>query len=184
MTIVRRCNFLRCGSGFYGQESIAPILEDNLFVECGMSEEDNILPLESGCQAEGASPIEFKGNALGMLLTHNIIADNRGASAWWADCPGIQGNRVIGNAFWDNPMGAMDNEALVFDTMTQGNVMYRCGVHSRVATRWNLVDNLFVEGGVAWQHQDMNPCPDGYMLLRGNAFLNPKDTYLVGRCVP
>ena len=79
MTVVRRCNFLRCGCGFYGGGSIAPILEDNLLVECGMLPEDDIMLVEiPGCQTEWAAPVEFKGNTLSMLFTHNILSDNCG----------------------------------------------------------------------------------------------------------
>ena len=62
---------------------------------------------------------------------------------------------------------------MVNDTMTQGNVFYRNGIGSSVATRWNIIDNLFFEGGIFWNNLDLNPMRDGYMLLRRNAFINP-----------
>ena len=62
---------------------------------------------------------------------------------------------------------------MVNDSVTQGNVFYRNGIGSSVATRWNLIDNLFFEGGIFWNNLDINPMRDGYMLLRRNAFINP-----------
>ena len=179
METVRRCNFYRCGNGMHGSgPGVAHILEDNLIVECSLRAEDDILPLDiPGCSPEGYGPTCFKGNNLSMLFLHNIMAENEG-SGWYADCPNVQGCRVIGNAFWDNPGGGIYNEALVFDTMTQGNVFYRNGISSSVATRWNVIDNLFFESRVAWNNLDINPCRDSYMLLRGNAFVNPKYGYL------
>ena len=65
--------------------------------------------------------------------------------------------------------------------MTQGNVFYRNGIGSSVATRWNIIDNLFFEGGIFWNNLDLNPIRDGYMLLRRNAFINPPQSgYLAG----
>ena len=70
---------------------------------------------------------------------------------------------------------------MVNDTMTQGNVFYRNGIGSSVATRWNIIENLFFEGGIFWNNLDLNPLRDGYMLLRRNAFINPPPGgYLVG----
>ena len=159
MTIVRRCNFLPLRMRLLRSREHAPILEDNLLVECGMPAEDDILPVEiPGCRTEGR-PDRIQGQHAEHVVHAQYRLGQSRAPAWWADCPGIQGNRVIGNAFWDNPMGGMDNEAFVFDTITQGNVMYRNGVHSRVATRWNIVDNLFVEGGVAWNNSGYEPMP-------------------------
>jgi hypothetical protein len=179
--IVRRCNFYRCGNGIHGSgPGVGHILEDNLIVECSLKAEDDILPLDiPGCVPEGYGPTCFKGNMLSMLFMHNILSDNPWAG-WYADCPGVQSSRVIGNAFWDNPGGGIYNEAMVNDSMTQGNVFYRNGIGSSVATRWNLVDNLFFEGGIFWNNLDINPMRDGYMLLRRNAFINPPHGYLTG----
>jgi hypothetical protein len=64
--------------------------------------------------------------------------------------------------------------------VTQGNVFDRNGIGSSVATRWNIIDNLFFEGGIFWNNMDINPMRDGYMLLRRNAFVNPRNGYLTG----
>jgi len=179
--IVRRCNFYRCGNGMHASGAgVGHILEDNLIVECSLRAEDDILPLDiPGCQPEGYGPTCFKGNMLAMTFIHNIVSDNPGAG-WYADCPGVQSSRVIGNAFWDNRGGGIYNEAMVNDSLTQGNVFYRNGIGSSVATRWNLVDNLFHEGGIFWNNLDINPMRDGYMLLRRNAFINVPQGYLCG----
>ena len=179
--IVRRCNFYRCGNGMHASGAgVGHILEDNLIVECSLAAEDDILPLDiPGCVPEGYGPTCFKGNMLAMLFMHNIVADNPGPG-WYADCPGVQSSRVIGNAFWDNRGGGIYNEAMVNDSMTQGNVFYRNGIGSSVATRWNLVENLFFEGGIFWNNLDLNPMRDGYMLLRRNAFINVPQGYLCG----
>ena len=87
---------------------------------------------------------------------------------------------MIGNAFWDNTGPGILNEAFVNDSVAQGNVLYRNDAASSVATRWNLIDNLFFEGGVSWNNLDNNPLRDGYMLLRRNAFINPRNGYLSG----
>jgi hypothetical protein len=180
METVRRCNFLHCGNAMHASGAgVAHIIEDNLVVDCGLAAEDDILPLDiPGCVPEGYPPTCFKGNCLSMLFMHNIMSENPGG--WYADCPGVQSSRVIGNAFWDNPGGGIYNEAMVNDSMTQGNVFYRNGIGSSVATRWNLVDNLFVEGGIFWNNLDLIPMRDGYMLLRRNAFINPPHGYLTG----
>ena len=70
---------------------------------------------------------------------------------------------------------------MVNDSVTQGNVFYRNGIGSSVATRWNLIENLFVDGGIFWNNLDLNSIRDGYMLLRKNAFINPPASgYLTG----
>ncbi len=164
--IVRRCNFYRCGNAMHGSGSgVGHIVEDNLIVDCSLRAEDDILPLDiPGCMPEGYPPTCFKGNMLSQLFIHNILSENPGGG-WYADCPGVQSSRVIGNAFWDNPGGGIYNEAMVNDSVTQGNVFYRNGIGSSVATRWNLIDNLFFEGGIFWNNLDINPMRDGYMLL-------------------
>jgi hypothetical protein len=179
--IVRRCNFYRCGNAMHGSGSgVAHIVEDNLIVDCSLKAEDDILPLDiPGCMPEGYGPTCFKGNMLSMLFIHNTMSENPGGG-WYADCPGVQSSRVIGNAFWDNPGGGIYNEAMVNDSVTQGNVFYRNGVGSSVATRWNLIENLFFEGGIFWNNLDLIPMRDGYMLLRRNAFVNPPNGYLGG----
>jgi hypothetical protein len=178
--VIRRCNFYRCGSGISGcGPGNGHIMEDNMIVECGMAPEDDlfasIVPVYG---SEGGGPIVFKGAMQGQLFIHNILSDNPGGG-WYADCPGSQSSRIIGNAFWDNGNGIY-NEADVNDTVTQGNVFYRNGIGSSVATRWNIIENLFFEGGVCWNNLDINPIRDGYMLLRRNAFINPPSNgYLI-----
>lgn len=154
--VVRRCSFYRCGNGIHGSgPGVGHILEDNLIVECSLKAEDDILPLDiPGCVPEGYGPTCFKGNMLSMLFAHNIVSENPGPG-WYADCPGVQSSRVIGNAFWDNPGGGIYNEAMVNDSVTQGNVFYRNGIGSSVATRWNVIDNLFFEGNVFWNNLDI-----------------------------
>ena len=110
---------------------------------------------------------------MGQTFLHNIVSDNFDGAGWYADCPGGQSSRIMGNAFWDNPGGGIYNEAVVDDTVTQANVFYRNGIGSSVCTRWNVIDNLFFEGGVIWNNLDLNPIRDRYILLRGNAFINP-----------
>jgi hypothetical protein len=179
--IVRRCNFYRCGSAMHGSGSgVGHIVEDNLIADCSLAAEDDILPLDiPGCVPEGYPPTCFKGNMLSLLFIHNIMSENPGGG-WYADCPGVQSSRVIGNAFWDNLGGGIYNEAMVNDSVTQGNVFYRNGIGSSVATRWNIVDNLFFEGGIFWNNLDINPMRDGYMLLRRNAFINPPQSGYLG----
>ena len=177
-TIIRRCNFYRCGCGVSGG-GIANIIEDNLLVECGMQPEEDIgAAIFPGYHnSEGGSPFMLKGNMLALQFLHNTVSDNAGAG-WWADCPNIQSCRLVGNAFWDNYGGGVYNEDKVNDTITQGNCFYRNGAGSRVSTRWNVIDNLFFEGGVTWAEIDENPLRDGYMLLRNNAFIHPPQGYL------
>ena len=70
---------------------------------------------------------------------------------------------------------------MVNDSVTQANVFYRNGIGSSVATRWNLIENLFVDGGIFWNNLDLNSIRDGYMLLRKNAFITPPASgYLTG----
>ena len=179
---VRRCSFYRCGNAMHGSGSgVGHIVEDNLIVDCSLPAEDDILPLDiPGCIPEGYPATCFKGNMLSQLFIHNVLSENAGGG-WYADCPGVQSSRVIGNAFWDNPGGGIYNEAMVNDSVTQGNVFYRNGIGSSVATRWNLIDNLFFESGIFWNNLDINPMRDGYMLLRRNAFINPpRQGYLTG----
>ena len=181
MNIIRRCNFYRCGGAIVGcGPGDGHIMEDNLIVECSLLPEDDIFcAIIPGYGAEGGGPFVFKGSMQGLLFIHNILSDNLGG--WWADCSGSQSSRIIGNAFWDNAGGGIYNEAYVNDTITQGNVFYRNGIGSSVATRWNIVENLFVEGGIFWNNLDLNPLRDGYMLLRKNAFINPPPGgYLTG----
>ena len=157
-----------------------PTFEDNLVVECFLlPEEDMYAAVIPGYQSEGGGPFVFKGYMQGSLFINNILSDNQNA-CWWADCPGSQNARIIGNAFWDNG-SAIYNEDKVHDTITQGNVFYRNGIGSSVSTRWNIIENLFVEGGIFWNNLDLNPLRDGYMLLRKNAFINPPaGGYLTG----
>ena len=176
----RRCNFYRCGAAIDGGGGDCSTYEDNLVVECFLlPEEDMYCAVIPGYLSEGGGPFVFKGYMQGLLFSYNILSDNQGG--WWADCPGSQYARIIGNAFWDNPGGGIYNEDKVHDTMTQGNVFYRNGIGSSVSTRWSIVENLFVEGGIFWNNLDINPLRDGYMLLRKNAFINPPGNgYLIG----
>jgi hypothetical protein len=178
--IVRRCNFFRCGNAMHGGGGVGFIIEDNLIVDCSLDAKDDILPLDvANSMIEGYPPTCFKGDMLSMLFIHNIMSDNP-SYGWYADCPNAQSARLIGNAFWDNTGPGILNEAFVNDSVAQGNVLYRNDAASSVATRWNLIDNLFFEGGIAWNNLDNNPLRDGYMLLRRNAFINPRNGYLSG----
>ena len=125
---VRRCNFYRCGNAMHSSgQGVAHIIEDNLIVECGLAAEDDILPVDiPNCSPEGYPPTCFKGCMYGHIFSHNIMSDNP-MGGWYADCPGVQSSRMIGNAFWDNGCG-MYNEAMVNDSVTQANVFYRNGI--------------------------------------------------------
>jgi hypothetical protein len=172
--IIRRCNFYRCGGAIESSGSgVGHILEDNLIVECGLAAEDDVIVLDHPCNPEGYGPTCFKGDMLCQTFIHNIVSDTFGGAGWYSDCAGVQSSRVIGNAFWDNPGGGIYNEAMVNDSVAQANVFYRNGIGSSCSTRWNVIDNLFYEGGVFWNLMDINPLRDGYMLLRRNAFINP-----------
>lgn len=179
MDTIRRCNFYRCGAAVVSSGAgTAHILEENLIVECSLPAEEDILIVDIPTAVpEGYGPTVFKGNNLCMTFAHNIVSNNPGAG-WYADCANVQSCRIIGNAFWDNPGGGIYNEALVNDTMTQGNCFYRNGISSSVATRWNVIENLFYQSGVGWYNMDIFPQRDGYMLLRRNAFVNPGNAYL------
>jgi hypothetical protein len=176
---VRRCCFYHCGGGIGGSgPGIAHLIEDNIIVECGQDAKDDIIIVDiPTAMVEGSSPTVFKGTMMGMNFLYNIVSDNNGAG-WYADCSDSQSSRIVGNAFWDNAGGGIYNEASVADTIAQGNMFYRNGVSSSVCARWNVIDNLFFEGGVIWHNQDINPVRDTYNLLRGNAFINPKYGYL------
>jgi hypothetical protein len=172
--IIRRCNFYRCGGAVEASGSgVGHILEDNLIVECGLAAEDDVIAMDHPCSPEGYGPTCFKGDMLCQTFIHNIVSDTFGGAGWYSDCAGVQSSRVIGNAFWDNPGGGIYNEAMVNDSVAQANVFYRNGIGSSCSTRWNVIDNLFFEGGVFWNLMDINPLRDGYMLLRRNAFINP-----------
>ena len=172
--IIRRCNFYRCGGAVESSGSgVGHILEDNLIVECGLAAEDDVIVLDHPCNPEGYGPTCFKGDMLCQTFIHNILSDNFNGAGWYSDCAGVQSSRIIGNAFWDNPGGGIYNEAMVNDSVAQANVFYRNGIGSSCSTRWNVIDNLFFEGGVFWNLMDINPLRDGYMLLRRNAFINP-----------
>jgi hypothetical protein len=178
-SIVRRCSFYLCGSGI-GASGAGPghIVEDNLIVDCSHLAEEDILVVDiPGAAVESAGPTVFKGNMLCQTFMHNTLSDNKGAG-WYADCPGSQSARVIGNAFWDNPGGGMYNEGLVNDTVCQGNCFYRNYMWSSVCTRLNIIENLFYGCRVGWHNLEFYPLRDGYMLLRNNAFVNPGPCYL------
>jgi hypothetical protein len=180
--IVRRCNFYQCGSGI-GASGPGPahLLEENMIVQCGQANEDNILIVDipDALMSEmGGGPTCFKGCNLGMNFVYNIVADNPHGCGWYADCANVQSCRILGNAFWDNPGGGVYNEASVHDTLTLGNCFYRNKASSSVCARWSLIDNLFVEAGVEWYNMDLNPICDAFNLLRRNAFVNPGYGYL------
>ncbi|MEI7903634.1 MAG: right-handed parallel beta-helix repeat-containing protein, partial [bacterium] len=50
MGTIRRCNFLRCGFGVQGQHGLGGVIEDNLFVQCGMDIDYDIDNRLIGCQ--------------------------------------------------------------------------------------------------------------------------------------
>ncbi len=180
--IVRRCNFYRCGTAI-GASGAGPahLLEENMIVECGQKNEDNILivDLPDACMSDmGGGPTCFKGTSLGMNFVYNIVADNPYGCGWYADCANVQSCRIVGNAFWDNPGSGMYNEACVHDTLTQGNCFYRNKAFSSVCARWSVIDNLFIEAGVEWYNMDLNPICDAFNLLRRNAFVDPGYGYL------
>jgi hypothetical protein len=180
--IVRRCNFYRCGTAI-GASGTGPahLLEENLIVDCGQRNEDNILivDLPDALMSEmGGGPTCFKGCNLGMNFVYNIVADNPHGCGWYADCANVQSCRLMGNAFWDNPGGGMYNEASVHDTLTLGNCFYRNKAFSSVCARWSVIDNLFFEAGVEWYNMDLNPICDAFNLLRRNAFVAPGYGYL------
>jgi hypothetical protein len=178
--VIRRCNFYRCGCAVDGSgPGDGHIMEDNLAVECSLEPQDDICAI--GGIGNSGGPFKLMGSMQSLLFIHNILSDNPGG--WWAVGNGSQCSRIIGNAFWDNTVGIYNEEG-VSDTMTQGNVFYRNGIGSSWSTRWNIIENLFFEGGIFWNNLEVNPLRDGYMLLRKNAFVHPPQTgYLMSYAI-
>jgi len=175
--IIRRCNFYRCGYAL-NASGVGPanILEDNLIVECGQSAEEDISQVGAK-YPEGGGPTVFKGNNLAMMFQYNIVAENRCGAGWYADID-TKSCRIIGNAFWNNPGGAIYNEYAVDDTLVMGNYFYQNDCVSAMCMRLNIVDNFFDQCAVTWHIREWWPMRNGYMFMRGNAFQNPPAGYL------
>ena len=178
MGIIRRCNFLRCGFGVVGMHGLGGVIEDNLFVQCGMDNEEDIDNRQNNHQ-EGGGVLRFTGGpVIAGLIRYNIIADCKGSI--WHDCAG-GGLRIFGNAFWDNKNGnAVYNEFGVMDTMIIGNYFYHTGVASSYSARMSVVDNFFNSGGMSWHNRDVWQLRDSYMTTRNNAFTNVHMGYIGG----
>ena len=108
-----------------------------------------------------------------MVFAYNIVADCRGGAGWYADID-AKSCRIIGNAFWNLSGDGIYNEAGVDNTLVIGNYFYKCGASSSACRRLNIVDNFFEEGRVVWHSRDWGLDRYSYMLLRGNAFFNPR----------
>jgi len=173
---IRRCNFYRNGNAIVGNNGVAQLIEDNLMVECGQNGEEDVAYRE-GVDSEGAGPTCFKGPSLGMIFRYNTIAEGHGGAGWYADI-GSKSARVIGNAFWNIPTGAIYNELAVDDTLITGNYFLESGLSSSWCSRLNIVDNFFDQTGVTWHNRIQWPLRASFMTLRGNAFVNPGGGYL------
>ncbi len=178
---IRRCNFHHSSMGASGGGP-SHLIEDCLFVQCGMDAEDDIAVRPTRHLVDGGGgPIGFKGNATGMIVRYNIIADNKGGL--WHDGTS-SGVRIIGNVFWNNRYGnGIYNEYGVNDTLVIGNYFYRTAMSSSWSTRMTVVDNFFdniFNGGVRWANRDLWPLRYGFMTLRGNAFTGIHQGYLGG----
>jgi hypothetical protein len=173
---VRRCNFHRCPMAI-GSSGSGPcnIFEDCLIVECGASWEDIIMQRRANNQTESASPLEFKGDATAHIVRYNTVADNHGGL--WYDGQGT-GNRVLGNAFWDNKGQGIYNEYSADDTLVMGNYFLHDAVQSSYSTRLSVVDNFFDGGRVVWGCHDRWPFRNSYMIMRGNALIDLPQGYL------
>jgi hypothetical protein len=177
---IRRCNFLRSSLGGSGAGPLH-LIEDCLFVQGGKDWMDDIAARPTRDIDGGGGPIGFKGNATGMIIRYNIIADSRGGL--WHD--GItSGVRIIGNCFWNNMWGCgIYNEYGVNDTLVIGNYFYRTCMSSSWSARMTVVDNYFDNifgGGVRWHNRDVWPLLYTYMTLRNNAFTGLHQGYLGG----
>lgn len=181
MGVIRRCNFWRCGAGVSGQQGLASIIEDCLFVGCGLEAHEDIDSRVNN-DGETSQPISFKGGpVVGGIIRYNIIADSKGCI--WHDCGGT-GLRIIGNAFWSNAWGTgIYNEYGVNDTLVIGNYFYRTAMSSSWSARMTVADNFFDNvkgGGVHWCNRDPWPLRHSFMTLRGNAFTGVHRGYLGG----
>jgi len=181
MGIIRRCNFYRCGYGIGGQHGPASIIEDCLFVDCGVDAHEDINSRVNN-DGETGVPISIKGGpVVGGIIRHNIIADGKGGI--WYDCYGT-GLRIIGNALWSNRGGAgIYNEAGVNDTLVIGNYFYRTAMSSSWCIRMTVADNFFDNirsGGCNWANRDPWPLRFSFMTLRGNAFTGIHRGYMGG----
>ena len=186
MGTIRRCNFVRCLGGVFGQHGIAGTIEDCLFVQCGGDANDDIDCRVTG-QPEGGGVLRFTGGpVVGGIIRYNIIADCKGAI--WHDCAG-SGLRIIGNAFWSNVNGnGIYNEYGIMDTFVMGNFFYRTGVASSWSARMSVVDNFFSGGnkegdwgcGIGWANRDVWPLKNTFMTARNNAFTNIHLGYIAG----
>ena len=96
---IRRCNFYRCGYGIQGG-GVAPLIEDNLLVECGQSPDEAVDVPRLG-RAEGGGPTLFKGCSVCMIFRYNTISEGHAGAGWYSDI-GAKSCRIIGNAFWNN----------------------------------------------------------------------------------
>ena len=178
---VRRCNFNGYG-GAIGCSGAGPanIIEDNLIVDCGANWDENINNREINFQ-EGAGPTCFKGPELGLVFRYNTVSEGHGGSGWYADVAG-KGSRIVGNAFWNIPpggdSGAIYNELGIDDSLIMGNAFYKCGVASSYCARMNVVDNYFDESSIVTHNRSPWPYRNSYMVIRGNAFVNPGGGYL------
>ena len=172
---IRRCNFYKDGYGIQGG-GVAPLIEDNLLVECGMNPDEDVDSRETN-QPEGGGATLFKGPTLCMIFRYNTIVEGHGGSGWYSDI-GAKSCRIIGNAFWNIPSGAIYNELAVDDTLTTGNYFLQSNVSSSWCARWSLLDNFFDEASLVWNNRDQWPLRASFMTLRGNAFVNPGGGYL------
>jgi hypothetical protein len=173
--IIRGCSFYKCGYGI-SCSGVGPanLLEDNLMIECGQSAEEDINNIDVK-YPEGGGPTVFKGNNLAMVFIYNTIADNPG-TGWYADID-AKSCRIIGNAFWNN-QGGIYNEYAVDDTIVMGNYFYQNDLTSAMCTRLHIYDNFLEDCGVIWHIRDWWPIRNSFMVLRGNAILNPPNGYL------
>jgi hypothetical protein len=178
MGTIRRCNFLRCGFGVGGQHGLGGVIEDNLFVQCGMDIMEDIDNRLMNCR-EGGGVLRFTGGpAIAGIIRYNIIADCKGSI--WHDCAG-GGLRIIGNALWSNAHGnGVYNEFGVMDTLIMGNYFYHTSVASSYSARMTVADNFFDKGGLSWHNRDPWQLRNSFMTACGNAFTAVHMGYLGG----
>ena len=177
MTTIRRCNFNKCGYCIAASGTgPANIIEDNLMVDCGQDEYEDILHHSIHLKGENLSPTTFKGSAFAQIFRYNIIADTKGGL--WYD-GGETGCRVIGNCFWDIRYGqGIYNEYAANDTMVMGNYFLHCSVSSSWCTRLSIFENFFEGGSVTWHCRLLWPLRNSFMSMRGNALVDPPGGYL------
>jgi hypothetical protein len=174
---IRRCNFHKCGYCIAASGSgPANIVEDNLMVDCGQDEYEDILHHSIHLKGENLSPTTFKGAAFAQIFRYNIIADTKGGL--WYD-GGETGCRVIGNCFWDIRHGqGIYNEYCANDTMVLGNYFLHSSVSSSWCTRLSIFENFFDGGAVVWHCRLLWPLRNSFMSMRGNALVDPPGGYL------